>query len=188
MAELPEITPDDFEILVVRELRKAGLEVSDVRRHRRATLPAPRHGYLLELAARLAREGWARGALIACRVQAAPVGRADVESLRGHAEEAGARVGVLFAAAELAPDALPAAEEHGIALLRVVDGRTAFDASGWGPSGHYPAWLPAYLAQLATRDAAGIPAHRLLESGRPDAILDRLRDLGARGDDATDEP
>src|SRR3989442_1337333 len=46
-------------------------------------------------------------------------------------------------------------------------------ASGWGPSGHYPAWLPAYLAQVVDRDSAGQVRSRLLEAGRADLILDQ---------------
>src|SRR5438132_748453 len=36
MLELPKLTPEHFEILVVRELRKVGLLVSELRVHRRA--------------------------------------------------------------------------------------------------------------------------------------------------------
>ena len=41
MLELPELTPEHFEILVTRELRKVGLLVSEVRIHRREPLPEP---------------------------------------------------------------------------------------------------------------------------------------------------
>src|SRR5438552_3403263 len=79
---------------------------------------------------------------------------------------------VVFATADLAADALAAARGAGVAMLRVVDGRTAFDTSGWSTPGHYPAWLPAYLPQLVDRDISGQPRARLLEAGRPDMILD----------------
>src|SRR5207247_10806565 len=55
MPELPELTPESFEILVVRELRKIGLDVGELRVHRRATLPEPERGYLLELKGGVAR-------------------------------------------------------------------------------------------------------------------------------------
>src|SRR5207249_9029744 len=57
MLELPELTPEYFEILVVRELRKVGLEVPDLRVHRRAMLAEPERGYLLELKGRVSRAG-----------------------------------------------------------------------------------------------------------------------------------
>src|SRR5256885_2821694 len=108
MPELPELTPEHFEILVVRELRKVGLDVAELRIHRRATLPEPERGYLLELKAVLTGTAGPRQAFIACRRQQAASGRTAVECLRGHVKEAGAGGGLLFGAADLAPGALAA--------------------------------------------------------------------------------
>ena len=174
MPELPELTPEYFEILVVRELRKVGLEVSELRIHRRVTFPEPERGYLLELKGVVRRAPWQRRALIACRRQQALLGRAAVESLIDHVPEAGAEVGLLFGTASFDPDALQAAQEGGCALLRVTDGRTAFDTSGWGTPGHYPAWLPAYCAQAVGRDVLGQLRYQLLESGQGDVIVNQL--------------
>src|SRR5216117_3590317 len=71
MLELPELTPEHFEILVMRELRKIGLDVSELRTHRRSMLPEPERGYLLELKGVLRRPDWQRRTLIACRRTAA---------------------------------------------------------------------------------------------------------------------
>src|SRR2546422_1005456 len=161
MLELPKLTPEYFEILVVRELRKVGLEVSALRIHRRTTLPEPERGYLLELKGVVARGPWQRRTLIACRRQHAPIGPLEVESLRDHLKEADVEAGILFARAAFAPDALRASQDASLALLRVTDGRTAFDTSGWGTPGHYPAWLPAYCAQAVARDVGGQPSYHL---------------------------
>lgn len=171
----PEVTPDYFEILVVRELRKAGLDVADVRMHRRTELPEPERGFLMELRAWLSRAAWSKRALIACRRQeGSAIGRAAVDDLTARMGSAQAEVGLLFASAEFAPDALAAAEEGGIALLRLVDARTAFDTGGWGEPGHYPSWLPAYLVQLVDRDQSGQVRYRLVEAGGAELIVDRL--------------
>src|SRR5712692_8965814 len=139
MLELPPLTPERFEILVVRELRKVGLEVSELHIHRRTTLPEPEQGYLLELVGAVSRPPWRRRVLIACRRQNATIGSVDVAS------------------------------------LRVTDGRTAVDTSGWGTPGHYPAWLPAYCAQAVSRDLMGQPRYRLLEGGEGDVIVQQLQ-------------
>jgi restriction endonuclease len=175
MVEMPELTPEYFEILTVRELRKVGLEVSELRTQRRATLPAPEQGYLLDLKGVVSRPPWRRHVLIGCRRQQVAVRRADVESFKGHFREFGADVGILFATAPFEPDALVAAQSGTVALLRVTDGRTAFDTSGWGTPGHYPAWLPAYCAQVVGRDVSGQLCYQLLESGQGDVIVDQLR-------------
>ncbi len=182
MLELPELTPESFEILAVRELRKVGLEVSELRVHRRATLPEPERGYLLELKGVISRAPWQRRILIACRRQQVPIGRAAVESLRDHVTEAGVEAGILFGAAAFDREALNAAQDSPLALLRVSDGRTAFDTSGWGTPGHYPAWLPAYCAQAVSRDLLGQPRYQLLESGQGDVMVNQL---GTKADAAS---
>ena len=175
MLELPELTPEHFEILVTRELRKIGLDVSELRMHRRSMLPEPERGYLLELKGVLRRTDWQRRTLIACRRQQRPIGSVEVESLKEHLKEAEVEAGVLFGAGEIDPTALTAAQDSPLAVFRVTDGQTAFDTSGWGTPGQYPAWLPAYCAQSVARDPLGQLRYQLLESGQAGAIADRLR-------------
>ena len=175
MLELPDLTPEHFEILVMRELRKVGLEISELRIHRRTMLPEPDEGYLLEVKGVVRGAGWERRVLIACRRQQRPIVAAEVELLKDHVKEADAEGGLLFGAADFDPDALTTAEDTALALLRVTDGRTAFDTSGWGTPGHYPAWLPAYCAQAVTRDPLGQPRYELLQSGQGGVIVERLR-------------
>ena len=173
MGELPEVTPEYFRILVVRELRKAGLDVSEPNVLRRSELPEPERGFVLELAIELSRSDppWRRRALTSCRRQEGPVRRDVIDDLATRLGAARAEVGLIFSTAEFGADALAAAREHGIALLRLVDGRRVFDTSGWGQEGHYPAWLPAYLVQVAAQDAAGLVRYQLLDAGRPEQIL-----------------
>ena len=174
MSDLPAVTPDYFQILVVRELRKVGFDVGQPRVHRRSELPEPERGFVLELQIPLRRPGSAWRAVAVCRHQCGSVGRDVVESVRNRLPEIPADVAIVFATSDFTADAVTAAHEAGIALLRLVDGRSAFDMSGWSTPGHYPAWLPAYLPQLIDRDIAGLPRAQLLEAGRADMILDRL--------------
>jgi hypothetical protein len=171
MTALPEVTPEYFQILVVRELRKAGFALGDAGIRRRAELAEPERGFVLELVVDLWIPGEGRRALIACRRQDGPVQRDVIDALRSALGDARADCGMVFSTTAFAPGALRAGQDAGIALLRVVDGRSAFDTSTWGPTGHYPAWLPAYLTQVVDPDGAG----QLLAAGRPDLILDRVR-------------
>lgn len=180
MDELPELSREFFEILALRELRKVGLEVGALRLHRRTTLPDAERGFLLELVGVVGRGTWRASALIACRRQDAPVGKIAVDACREHLQEAKVAAGVLFAAPAFTADALAAADESGLVLVRVTDGRTAFDTSGWGTPGHYPAWLPAYCAQLVGRDAFGQIQYRLLETGHGDLVVAELQRKGAK--------
>src|SRR2546428_9462758 len=112
MLELPELTPESFEILAVRELRKVGLEVSELRVHRRATLPEPERGYLLELKGVISRAPWQRRIPIACRRPQVPIGRAPVEAPTDHVREAGLEARMLLRAAGLGPGARDAGPDR----------------------------------------------------------------------------
>lgn len=175
MAERPEVTPEYFQILVVRELRKAGFQIGDAGVRRRSELAEPERGFVLELLVDLRIPGVGQRALIACRRQDGPVRREVIDALRSALVEARADSGMVFSTADFTPDALRAGLDARIALLRVVDGRSAFDTSSWGPTGHYPAWLPAYLTQVVDQDSAGQVRYRLLAAGRPEMILDLVR-------------
>ena len=173
--ELPQLTPAYVEILMVRELRKAGLEVSEVQTHRRADLTEPARVFVLELLAWLRQADWRRRALVVCRRQETLLTEAAVESARDRCQRAQAQVGILFSTADLEPSALIAARRSGVAVLRIAEARAAFDASGWGPAGHYPPWLPAYIAQTATLDPAGQIQYHWLEGGHWNRIVDQFQ-------------
>lgn len=175
MAQLPEVTPEYFQILVVRELRKAGFEVADAGIRRRSELAEPERGFVLELLVDLTVPGESRRALVVCRRQDGPVRGDTIEALRSARVDIRADCGMLFSTADFTADAVRAGQDAHIALLRVVDGRSAFDTGSRGPSGHYPAWLPAYLTQVVEQDGAGQVRYRLLAAGRPEMILERVR-------------
>src|SRR5690348_90616 len=100
MDDVPELVPDHFEILVVRELRKVGLAVSELRLQRRTTLPEPARGYVLEFKGVVSGPDGPRRVLISCRRQQQPIVRADVESLKDHFNDVGVEAGLLFAAGD----------------------------------------------------------------------------------------
>jgi hypothetical protein len=178
MAEPPSLQPQSFEILAVRELRKAGFEVGQLRTYRRSELPEPEHGFVLELVIPLGTLKASLRALVVCRRQSGGLGADVVESAKARLIDASADAAIIFGTADFAPEALAAAAEGGVALLRVADGRDVFRASGWGDAAgapeHYPAWLPAHVAQLVDRDSAGQVRLRVLEAGRPEMLLDCL--------------
>src|SRR5436190_9509910 len=149
MDPLPDLTPEHFEILVTRELRKIGLDVSELRTHRCSQLPEPERGYLLELKGVVRGAGWQRRVLIACRRQHHAIVAADVELLREHLQEANAEAGLLFGAADFDRTALTAAQDSPVALFRGTHGRTLCDRSGSGIAGQLPARPTADCAQSA---------------------------------------
>lgn len=90
MADPRQVRPDEVEVLVARELRKAGLELSTLRVHARrpladgasaASSAASSAEYSTELAGVSAHEGRRRAVLVEFRNQSAPVAVASVQAL-----------------------------------------------------------------------------------------------------------
>ena len=164
MRAIPDITPAYYQILVVRELRKTGLDVSELRVHRRSELSESQRGFVLELTASLRRGGQTNRVLIACYRQDDPVTPEIVTQVPERAKAAHADLAAVVTTADFEAASVAAAQQSAVVLIRVMDGRTAYDASGWGAPGHYPAWLPAHALQLVDRHTDGAVRLRPLDA------------------------
>ena len=166
------LRPDEAAVFVTRELRKAGLEVSDVRV--RSTERAKKgDDWIVEMTAGIETGEGPRVALIVCRRDTGPVAAPAVDALAKRRGAPGPTIALMFATAGFDPDALRVARELGIPTLVVADGKDAFLRGGWGMAGTPPSWVPEYVAVLVELDAAGEPHHEMLVSGVGRRILER---------------
>jgi hypothetical protein len=180
MERLAELTPERFEILVVRELRKAGFEVDAWRRARRARVEGSDPGDALGWTATLAARGRRWRAWCAARRQARACTADDVAETDAQRAEAGAEVALLFAACELEDAAVARARALGVALFRVLDGRTAFREAGWDAGPEPPAWWPAHVAALVEPAPGAGWRIRLLEAGRVEPVVEAWPEAARR--------
>ena len=174
MGDPRRLRPDEVEILVARELRKAGLEVSGLRVRGRTALSEDQGEYAVEITGVVRVDDADRRVLVECRNERQPVGPESVLALDAKLADAGARHALLFSTSGYAPDAVRRARERGIPLLAVADGRAAFARSPWSTGGQPPAWVPEYMAEVVDLDATGELRHHLVVADRPRLILDRL--------------
>ena len=175
LSDPQQLAPDQFGIVVLRELRKAGLDASPLRRERRSSLPGEENAYRIDYQLSLAGpDAEAPFEVLAeCRRQAAEVGRSDVESLRARAEENEIEAAMLFATSGYSKEGAVHARAHGIALFRVADGRAAWSRSAWGgPSA--PSWIPEFMLELADLGSAGDLRYELIMAGHAGKVLRRL--------------
>jgi hypothetical protein len=163
------ITPDAYEILVGRELRRIGIEPVQLRRVN--VMHSYDHGeYGFDLQGRLEAYGRRWSVLIECHNRPLAVESSDVSALRTRADNARAASAVLFTTSGIDAGALAAARADAIPLLRVVDAQTALMATGVIQAGQLPAWLPEYTIELVTSEGS-----RLLEASDPELLLRELR-------------
>lgn len=183
-------------MLVARELRKAGLELSTLRVHARRPLAgggaaASSAEFSAELGGVSAHEGRRRDVLIEFRNQSAPVAVASVQALAERAagppppdgpvrlmpgpgaspvgqiqDPPQPRLGVMFSTSSYEPAAVREASTLGIALLAVADGPAAFRRSQWAMGQQAPAWVPEYMAELVDLAPDGSVRRQLLVSGK----------------------
>ena len=166
MGDPRRIRPDEVEIVVARELRKAGVQLTGlaalVERGRRSPEPNDTSQYVMELGG--------PGLLVEFRNEASLAGADVVRALAQRpAEPLAARdapkrllptpdappaatpgeLRVLVSTTGFEPAAVVEAKTLGLPLLRVADGQAAFRRSQWAMGEQPPAWVPEYMAELA---------------------------------------
>lgn len=168
MSDPRNISGDALEILVTRELRKAGVEPLACRRH---WVHTGETEFEFDLTGRLRAYEHSWTALIGCSNRGSLVSPAAVEAVRERADEARCASALLCTTTDIAREAVERAGELRVALLQVVDAQQALVQVGVVQPGPLPAWLPEFALQLVTtRDAA-----QLLEADEPELILRELR-------------
>jgi hypothetical protein len=183
------VRPDEVEILVARELRKAGLALSELRvLQRAARAPNDAAQYVMRLTGTGNPGRGETEVVIDFRNEAAPVSAELVRALLaipGDRTDAGAPVRlmpareasekvegppllrVMFSTSGYDADAVREAHALGVVLLAVADGPAAFRQSQWSMGAQTPAWIPEYMTELVSLGPGGVPRHELILSARP---------------------
>jgi hypothetical protein len=175
MSDPRSITREAFEILVTRELRKAGLEPIGFRRRANVEVATSVTGYAFDVSGRLEAYDQRWTALIECRNSANAVQPTDVDALRQRADEAGASSAFLFSVSTFDVAAVIRGDQLRVALIRVVDAHSAYVGTGVIDADQLPAWLPEFTAELVSCDDGAEVHARLIAAGEPELILERLR-------------
>ena len=198
MGDPRRVRPDELEILVARELRKAGVRLSRLAVLTRNVLSSKDAGeYSVEFGAVIGDGDVLREALIECRNEIAPIGVTAVQALdaRRRARPAGdgparlldppsvtppieapnaePRLAIMVSMSGYESEAVREAKSLGIALLAIADGPAAFRRSQWAVGAQPPAWVPEYMAELVDLDPAGAVRYQMLVSGKSKLIPPR---------------
>ena len=178
------IRPDEVEIVVARELRKAGVPLARVRvLARRALAPGDESEYAIDLAGTTSAEPARRDVLVEFRNEARDVDVATMNALGTRTPPAQPADGprrlqpvepvspaaeeplrVMVSTTGFDAEAVRAAKSLGVMLLRVADGGEAFLRSQWAMGDQPPAWVPEYMAELVDLGPAGEVRYQLIVS------------------------
>ena len=195
MGDPRRVRPDELEILVARELRKAGVTISRLAVLTLHAVSSNDPGaYSVDLGAVIGDRDAPRDALIECRNESVPTGAPAVHALDARrraravddepvrllepssatpplkAPRAEPRPAIMFSTSGYEPEAVREAASLGIVLLAIADGPAAFRRSQWAVGAEPPAWVPEYMAELVDLDATGTVRYQMLVSGKSKLI------------------
>lgn len=162
------------EILVERELRKAGIEPVGLRRTTRPGPAADATDFAFDLHGRLEAYDRRWSVLIACCNRPDAVSAADIDALHTRAREKRAASALLFSTSAFPIETVRRAHELRIALFRVVDAQSALLMWRMILPGALPAWVPELTVELVALENDAATAQPL-EPGSPELVLRQLR-------------
>jgi restriction system protein len=139
------LSPRDFEILVKSWLDAAGLQLDEYRSQHDVRLNTADGEYQIDITATFSALGAEYRNFIECKRQKNPIKREQVQALLSKLQSIGAQRAILFSISSFQRGAVEFAQAHGVALVRVVDGRTS--------------WIAKDRALAAGADWQDVPDH-----------------------------
>jgi len=173
--EIPpvELSPEQFEMEVKRILDTAGARLDSFRATHRQVLSGAEGDYEIDVAVRFEAMGAEFLVLVECKHQKSPVKRQVIQVLADRIRSVGAHKGIVFATAPFQSGALEYAKTHGIALVRIADGKSAWVTKALGVTSEPPPWanIPPYVGWLVQLTAQGLEQHSLIDVRHPEALV-----------------
>jgi restriction system protein len=172
-----EITPSEFEDLVLAWLRKCGPDNELIEAEHLGTMDGAGGEYKIDVLVRLNVFGGAVVViLVECKHQGRPVERDEAMVLEAKLRDVGAHKGMLFSTSGFQKGAIQYATAHGLAMIAVVNGEWLYGtrSTGNGPVAP-PPWvrLDRFAGLRMTSTDSSISCHTI-ELGRVDALKEWL--------------
>lgn len=166
MDEPAELTPEQFEREVEKQITEMGISLSEFEVRRLEKISATDGVYEIDVTARFEALGANYLVLIECKHHKNPIKRDVVQVLNDRLRAVGAQKGMIFSTTQYQRGALEYAKAHGIALARVVDGSVLYETKSYDQRrAEPPPWLPPYGAYLVSLSDEGGESYSLMRRG-----------------------
>ncbi len=171
-----ELTPKKFEREVKAMLEKASANLKAFEAKHLEKVRGLEGDYEIDVTARFEALGVDYLTLIECKHQKNPVKRETVQILYDKIRTTGAHKGMIFATTTFQRGAIEYATAHGIALVRVAEGKTLYETKAFGISPEPPPWanIPPYVGYFTSLTDEGNIQHTLVSVRYSDALNDFL--------------
>jgi len=171
-----ELTSKQFEHEVKAIVEKANSDLKSFEAKHLEKLHSPEGVYEIDITTRFEALGVEYLTLIECKHQRNPIKREAVQVLYDRVRATGAHKGMLFATTTFQRGAIQYASVHGIALIRITEGKTFYETKAFGISPEPPPWanIPLYVGDFTSLSNEGNIQHTLVSVRHPDALDDFL--------------
>lgn len=145
-----DISPREFELLVKEYLDSAGKELKDFKASHDVHLLKSDGEYQIDVYAEFEVLGASFKVLVECKRHKSEIKIEVVQLLYDKLRATGAHKGMIFSKSGFQSGAFKFAEEHGIALLRVIEGRYTYVTKSSGEQTYDPpSWadIPKYVGE-----------------------------------------
>lgn len=173
-----ELTPAEFEQFVASALRKQGVGLTNFQVKHLESVSGHDGEYTIDVTARFDALGGDFLVFIECKRQKRSVERDVVQILADKVRSAGAQKGMLFATAGFQRGAIEYARKHGIALVRVADGRTSYETRSGLPVTSYPPGLPRVVGWLTQLEEHGLESFAYLGESDISNLVEAFEERG----------
>jgi restriction system protein len=166
-----------FEREVKKLLDAAGSQLLGFESKHRAKLTGVDGTNEIDILARFAALGVEFKVLVECKHQSEPVKRQVVQVLNDRIRSMGAQKGLLVATTRFQRGAIEYAQQHGIALVQLVEGRATYFTRGSGERAEPPPWanIPPYAGWMLSLSDQGGEVHSLVSVDHPEALQTFLK-------------
>jgi restriction system protein len=126
----PVLSPEEFELLTKRILDAESSGLRDYRSSHRETIVGSDGEYEFDITVRFSAMGADYLTLVECKHYKHRVKREVVQTLLQKMHSTGANKGIIFTTADFQSGAIEFAKSHGIALVKIADGRSSYLVKG----------------------------------------------------------
>lgn len=151
----PNLTPEELEREVRRFLVNLGEKLTNFDAKHDQVIRRPDGDYQIDVIVTFEALGANVKVLVECKHQKRPVEREVVQLLLGKLGSIGAHKGMIFSTAGFQSGAMLYAEQHGIALVHIMEGKAVYAVKSYGTQVELSAWAPRYSSRMTWLDEEG---------------------------------
>jgi restriction system protein len=145
-----DISPKEFELLVYSYLKEIGSELDGFEIQHDVKEIAADATYQIDIMATFEALGAKIKVLVECKNHKSPIKRETIQILKDRLQSIGAQKGILFATSKFQSGCIEYAEKHGIALVRMIEGKYTYETKAFGDENFEPpADLSKYVGEYA---------------------------------------